>query len=101
MTLYEVTVTARDDLVIPYETYLREQHIPDILATGCFRAASISKSATGQLKMQYHADSRTDVDRYFAEHATRLRADAMSRFPEGITASRGIWDIVQQWGAQQ
>jgi hypothetical protein len=76
---------------------MREQHIPDLLATGCFQRAPIARSASGKLKMQYYASSLAEIDRYLEQHAPRLRADALSRFPDGITASRESWTILQEW----
>ncbi len=44
---YEVTARVPLDAAAAYERYLREEHIPDLIATGCFVEAEFSR--TGDL----------------------------------------------------
>jgi hypothetical protein len=99
MITYEITATVRDDLREAYERYLRDRHIPDLLATGCFSAASLSRSAPGRFRIRYEAHDRASLDRYLAEYAPRLRTDALAHFAEGVELSREEWDVVARWPA--
>lgn len=97
MVTYEVTTIVESRLVEAYERYMREVHIPDLLATGCFHGAAFTRSAPGRYRVRYEAPSQADLDRYLADHAARLRDDFASHFPTGITASREVWVAIQSW----
>lgn len=95
--VYEITAEVEPDLFDEYERYMREVHIPDLLDTGCFQAAAFSRAAPGRYRMRYVALRQADLDRYLAEHASRLRAEFSSRLPRGITLSREVWVTVEEW----
>jgi len=97
MVTYEVTSTVRADLCEAYERYMRERHVPDLLATGVFAGASFGRSAPGRYRTRYEARTRADLDRYLAEHAARLRAHVKELFPEGIELAREEWTVLEAW----
>jgi len=88
---YEITASVAPHLVAAYERYMRRNHIPDVLASGCFRQATFSVSAPGRYRIRYDAASGEDLERYLATHAPRLREDFTSHFPEGVGLSREVW----------
>ena len=94
---YEITAIVRPDLCARYERYMRERHIPDLLATGAFAAASISGAGTGRYRIRYEARNRAALDEYLATHAPGLREHFMSTFPDGIDVSREEWEVLQAW----
>jgi hypothetical protein len=97
MVTYEVTTLVPPHLVEAYERYMRERHIPEILNTGCFKGAVLTRSAPGRYRIRYEARNDGDLERYLAEHAPRLRADFGAHFPDGVTVSREVWVAVQAW----
>jgi uncharacterized protein DUF4286 len=97
MIIYEVTAVVEARLAEAYERYMRQQHIPDVLATGCFQSADFASAAPGRYRMRYEASTDDDLERYLATHAARLREDAASRFPEGVVLSREVWTAIQRW----
>ncbi|HEY7481682.1 MAG TPA: DUF4286 family protein [Gemmatimonadales bacterium] len=94
---YEVTTTLDPKLDQAYERYMRETHIPDLLATGCFHAAVFTRSAAGRYRIRYEAPSEADLERYLSTHAARMRADFAAHFPQGVTVSREVWMAIQAW----
>jgi Domain of unknown function (DUF4286) len=84
-------------LVEAYERYMRVTHVPDLLATGCFLAATIARSGAGRYRIQYQAAAEADLERYLATHAPRLRDDFAAHFPRGVTVSREVWQTLQRW----
>lgn len=90
---YEITADVREDLRDRWERYMIDVHIPDLLATGCFAEASIGRNG-GRYRIRYEAHDRAALDRYLAEHAPRLRADALAMFPAGVDLQRAEWDIL-------
>ena len=99
MVTYEITAIVRSDLCARYEQYMRAEHIPDLLATGAFSAASIARSAPGRYRIRYEATSRAGLDEYLKRHAPRLRQHFMSVFPDGIELAREEWAVLEQWPA--
>ncbi|MGH7534248.1 MAG: DUF4286 family protein [Gemmatimonadales bacterium] len=97
MVTYEITATVDPSLVEAYERYMRQRHIPDLLATGCFQGAVFTRAAPGRYRVRYEAPSDADLERYLAEHAARLREDFASHFPAGVTLSREVWVAIQAW----
>jgi Domain of unknown function (DUF4286) len=100
MIAYEVTSEVEESLVGRFEQYMRETHIPEVLATGCFQAAVLARSSPGRYRTSYVARTRADLDRYLERHTAGLRADFAARFPEGVSLSREVWVTVQRWEAQ-
>lgn len=113
MIWYEVRADVPAHLAAAYEAYLREEHIPDLMATGCFveaafcgaedvpvqEAAEASPEARRLFRSAYLAPDRAALDRYLAEHAGRLRKHALRRFPEGLRFAREEWEVRERWGA--
>jgi Domain of unknown function (DUF4286) len=99
MVTYEVTTLVDPRLIEAYERYMRQVHIPDLLATGCFHAAALTRSAVGRYRVRYEAPTEAHLERYLATHATKLREEFVSHFPEGVTATREVWVAMQSWGA--
>lgn len=97
MVTYEITATVRPDLCPAYEAYMTSRHIPDLLATGCFGAASIGQSGPGRYRVRYEAHDRAALDRYLAQHAPRLRQHFTDTFPEGIAVTREEWAVLTRW----
>ena len=100
MITYEITTDVPARLVDAYERYMREDHIPALLGTGCFRAASFARSGPGRYRVRYEAATRADLDRYLEMHAQALRDEFAARFPEGVAVSREVWTTVERWDSR-
>src|SRR5687767_6890438 len=98
MITYEVTSLVRPDLVVTYETYMR-QHIVELLATGRFVRATFARATENRYRIRYEASNQQAVDRYIVEDAPRLRADFAEHFPSGVEVSREIWETIGEWSA--
>jgi len=91
MLSYEVTMQLESSaLTDALETYMRDQHVAAVFATGCFLDAHFEQSAPGVYRSRYSVASQEDLDRYVAEHAPRLRADFIEHFPEGVRLTRAV-----------
>ena len=97
MIIYEVTAVVEAHLTEAYGRYMRQEHIPDVLASGCFQSAEFASAAPGRYRMRYEASTDENLERYLATHAARLREDATSRFPEGVVLSREVWIAIERW----
>jgi hypothetical protein len=97
--IYEVTAVVEAHLTEAYERFMRQQHIPDVLASGCFQSADLASAAPGRYRMRYEASTDESLERYLATHAARLRQDTATHFPEGVVLSREVWTVIQRWDA--
>lgn len=95
--IYEITAAVRADLIGKYERYMRGRHIPDLLETGYFRAASFTRSDKDRYRIRYEAHDQNALDQYLKNDAPRLRADFLTHFPEGIDISRDVWEVLEVW----
>ena len=97
MIIYEITAIVRGDLIKEYENYMRERHIPDLLATGYFRGAKFTRAGENRYRIQYHARNEESLREYLDKEAERLRADFNAHFGEGVELSREVWEVLQLW----
>jgi hypothetical protein len=97
MIIYEITATVRADLIEEYEKYMVERHIPDLLATGFFSGARIARAGENRYRIQYEAPDQNALDEYLETEATRLRADFLAHFPEGVELTRENWEVLRVW----
>lgn len=93
---YEVTAIVPSELAERFESYMRDRHIADVLATGYFESSTFSRDG-GKYRMKYVARSRELLDQYLANETQRLRDDFSEHFPEGIELSREIWDVIESF----
>jgi hypothetical protein len=99
MIRYEVTLQVEPALAPTVEEYMRNRHIPDILATGCFRRIHFDQASSARFRTCYQAESQEELDRYQRDHAPKFRAEFLAEFPRGITVTRETWTERQLWAA--
>jgi hypothetical protein len=97
MIIYEVTTDVSPADVAAYEAFMRETHIPAVLATGCFISAAIERSLPGRYRIRYRVRNMDVLDRYLSEHAPQLRADFAAHLGSTVAVSREVWTELQQW----
>lgn len=97
MISYEVIAEVRDELRTRFEVFMRDRHVPDLLATGLAAGARFERAEDGRYRIGFQFTDQTVLDRYLVTHAPRLRADFLTHFPEGVTLSREVWSTLSQW----
>jgi hypothetical protein len=94
---YEVTVEVDEALAERYIAYMRDRHIPAVLATGCFAHAELDRAKETRFRQRYLAQSLADLERYLEDHTTQLQKDYADHFPSGTRLTREIWEEVGRW----
>lgn len=100
MIIYNVTVNIDEVVKEAWLHWMRNVHIPDMLATGKFSEAKMSRVLVDEerggitFSVQYTAKNRTMLERYYEEDAERLRQDALDRFGPQFVAFRTELDVV-------
>jgi hypothetical protein len=97
MIVYEITATVEKELIVKFEQFIQETHIPDLLKTGYFEGAEIARISEGKYRVRYLAEKREILEKYFETEAEGLREDFIKTFPEGILVSREILEVLQVW----
>lgn len=97
MIIYEVTTDVTPAGIPAYERYMRETHIPDVLATGCFVRATIARSIPGRYRITYAARNMDVLDAYLSTHAPQLRDDFAAHLGSTVQVSREVWSELQHW----
>jgi hypothetical protein len=101
MILYSVTVNIDEDVHDEWLPWMREVHIPDVLATGLFTGYHMFKilsrfpEETGvTYNIQYFLHSIEDYERYRTEFAPALQMVSEKRYSGKYTAFRTLLEEV-------
>lgn len=100
MLIYNVTVKVDTPIAADWLQWMREEHIPDILATGCFTHHQIVQlleqddTEGPTYAVQYHAPDQDHYERYINEFADALRLKSLHKWGDGVMAFRSLMRIV-------
>ena len=101
MIIYNVTVNVDDSVHTDWLYWIRNEHIPEMLATGKFVKALMTKVLVkeemgGQsYSIQYTAKSKDSLARYCKEDAPKLREEA-GRFGDTVLMFRTELEIISE-----
>lgn len=98
MVQYQITAVVDPDLVDRYETYMRTRHMPDVIATGYFVSATLSRSGN-RYRAVYDALSQEVLDEYLQKSAPEMRADFTQNFSDGVELTREHWEVIERFPA--
>jgi len=100
MIIYNVTTKVAHAINSDWLTWMKNVHIPEIIATGCFTHATILKLMEVEEEegvtyaVQYHAESRALYNKYISEYASSLRDNAFKKWGNGFISFRSVMQIV-------
>jgi hypothetical protein len=95
MHIYEVHVEVDAASAKRFESYMREKHLPEILATQCFTKIVFEQESDTHFRTRYHAGTQADLDRYLTDHTAAFRADFQEHFPTEVRVWREMWKEVE------
>lgn len=96
MIVYNVTVKIDLNINDVWVRYMKEDHIPRVLATGCFtghkfyRIVEADQSDGITYAIQYFANSIGDYFTYQNEHSKALQQEVKDLFPDKFVAFRTV-----------
>jgi hypothetical protein len=103
MIIYNVTVNIDESIHDEWLIWIKE-HIPQVLATGKFEKAILTKvliedsDVEGQTySIQYRSYSREALDAYYKDDAERMRTEGLKRFADKMLAFRTELQIVDEY----
>lgn len=100
MIIYNVTIKINEGLHNAWFRWLQDEHIPSVLATGCFtnakvlRLLDIDEEEGPTYAIQYLAENRENYDRYIQNFATAMRDESFRKWGNGFIAFRSLMQVV-------
>ena len=102
MIIYNVTSNIDESVHQQWLIWIKE-HIPQVLSTGCFVEAKLTRVLVEEdmggvtYSVQYRANSREDLERYYKVYADALRQDAFKRFADKVLAFRTELEVIDEY----
>jgi len=103
MIIYNVTTNIDDSVHDQWLSWMQQKHIPEILATGKFSAAKLTKVLIVEemggttYSVQYTTDSKATLEKYYAEDAPKLRHEALQLFGDKMIAFRTELELISEY----
>ncbi len=101
MYIYNVTINIEETVHDEWLNWMQDEHIPDMLATGKFSKALLSKVLVEEemggvtYSVQYTTSNKQTLQKYYNEDADRLRSES-NRFAGKFVAFRTELEIVSE-----
>ncbi|WP_242092515.1 DUF4286 family protein [Aestuariivivens sediminicola] len=100
--IYNVTVNVDDTVHDEWLLWIKE-HIHQVLATGKFDRATLSRVLVEEdmggitYSIQYRSYSRATLEAYYNEDADQLRAEGYKRFSDKMVAFRTELEVIDEF----
>jgi Domain of unknown function (DUF4286) len=100
MIIYNVTIKVDHSIAHQWLAWLKEEHIPDVITTGCFtnaavlRLLEVDETEGPTYAVQYHAESKVLYNRYIEQFAQDMRKRGADKWGEKIIAFRSVMEVV-------
>lgn len=100
MIVYNVTIKVHESINADWLQWLKEEHIPDVINTGCFTHAVILKlmevdeTEGPTYAIQYHAESKGLYNNYIENHAAQMRQKGYDKWGNQFIAFRSVMQVV-------
>ena len=102
MILYNVTVSIDPTIHEEWLEWMKVKHIPDVMSTGCFIEARISRVHGEEengltFAMSYVAPSQAHIDQYQKLHAPELQQEHSAKYEGRFAAFRTMLTILEEF----
>src|ERR1700749_1843125 len=101
MIIYNVTIKVHDSIKREWLIWLKEEHIPEVINTGCFTDATIlhllevDDSEGPTYAIQYKAESKAIYNQYIEKFAGIMRQKSFDKWGDKFIAFRSVMQVVQ------
>lgn len=99
MIIYNVTVNIDDSVHEEWLKWMKEKHIPDVMATGYFLENKLCRILVDEesgtsYSFQYTCRNMEELKAYQAKHAPRLQKEVADRYKGKFVAFRTLLEII-------
>ncbi|WP_276503766.1 DUF4286 family protein [Terrimonas pollutisoli] len=98
--IYNVTTKVDHRIASQWLQWIKEEHIPGIIATGCFthatvlRLMEVDETEGLTYAIQYHAVSKAFYNRYIQNFAGEMRTKATTKWGDAFIAFNSVLEVV-------
>ena len=102
MVIYNITTHVESSIEESWLNWMKEKHIPEMLATKKFKTAKIFKIINENDKggisyaAQYQCDNKITLEQYLNDFAAKLREDSVNKFGDRILSFRTELELIEQ-----
>ncbi len=102
MYIYNVTTNIDETIQAEWLIWMKEKHIPEMLATGKFSSAKMSQVMIQEemggitYSVQYTTDSLESLHEYYKEYAPKLRDESLTLFKDKFVAFRTELKVINE-----
>ncbi|MDB4091126.1 DUF4286 family protein [Crocinitomicaceae bacterium] len=102
MILYNVTVSIDKEVHLTWLNWMKVDHIPKVMNTGCFKECRISRVHGEEeggmtFAISYISPSQEKYDEYQENHATELQNEHASEFNGKFVAFRTLLTVIEEF----
>jgi len=100
MIIYNVTIKVADAISTEWLAWMKNEHIPDVIGTGCFthavilRLVEVDDTEGPTYAIQYHAESKALYNRYIENFASDMRQRGYDKWDDQFIAFRSVMQVV-------
>lgn len=100
MIIYNVTIKVEQSIAGNWLAWLKEEHIPDMISTGCFTHAGILRllevddTEGPSYAVQYHAESDALYNLYIEKFSDKMRKKGTDKWGNQFIAFRTVMRFV-------
>lgn len=102
MVVYNVTISIDVNVADDWLEWMKETHIPDVMATGHFRDGKICRVHGEEeggvtFAIMYTAFSEEDLTTYQEKHAPKLQLEHTEKYKGKFASFRTLLSVVQEF----
>ena len=100
MIIYNVTIKVQESIKTEWLQWLKEEHVPEVIQTGCFTHATILRllevddTEGPTYTVQYFAESKGLYNNYIENHAPIMRQKSFDKWGNQFIAFRSLMQVV-------
>ena len=102
MIIYNVTVSLDENIKNDWLNWMRQEHIPEVLACGLFISATINRIITqgnneNTFAIAYTCLDIKDLHKYQIKFSDNLKKKHLARYGDKAVAFRTIMEVIEEF----